>query len=214
MTSAALVATRVPHGYNVAARNLGRTTTHYRPNGATAPLVAGNIVQTTLAAFDTVPEFTFVNPQKFGNVTYYAMMDATLVQVGDYLVQGAQPYFVATVDDYAAPMVIRCDRVLTVKRPAVVSGSYSGDIRGNETSLIAGWPAACVQNSKGERGDAGLPGDTRAPWWTIELPASVPVQLRSSDVAEDNQTQPMRFVFSSVEPSALGLRITAAQTVA
>jgi hypothetical protein len=213
MTTVANIAAKIAKGYGSGATRLGRSTSVYRPSGAGNPIVGGNLVQTILAAFDTAPGFSFVNPQKFGQVTYYALMDATNVRVGDYLVSGSVKYLVATVDDFAAPMVQRCDRVLTVKRASQVAGSYSGDIRGNETTLLTAWPAVCVYGTKGQANAAGLPGDVREPWWSMILPASVPVQIRSSDIIEDDQAQPMRYIVSSAELSALGLRMTAAQAV-
>jgi hypothetical protein len=200
MTTVANIAAKIAKGYGSGAARLGRNTSVYRPNGSGNPIVGGNLVQTILAAFDTAPGFSFVNPQKF-------------VRVGDYLVSSGVKYLVATVDDFAAPMVQRCDRVLTVKRASQVAGSYSGDIRGNETTLLTAWPAVCVYGTKGQANAAGLPGDVREPWWSMILPASVPVQIRSSDIIEDDQAQPMRYIVSSAELSALGLRMTAAQAV-
>jgi hypothetical protein len=213
VTTVANIAAKIAKGYDLAAVHVARSTSVYRPSGAGSPIVAGNLVQTSLAKFDTSPKFSFVNPQKFGQVTYYALMDATNVRVGDYLVSGGTTYFVATVDDFASPMVQRCDRVLTVKRASQVAGSYSGDIRGNETTLLTAWPAVRVDGTKGQANAAGLPGDVREPWWSMILPASVPVQIRSSDIIEDDQAQPMRYIVSSAELSALGLRMTAAQAV-
>ena len=213
MTSAAQIASKVARGYGIGALKLGRTTAIYRPSGAGSPISGGNLIATKLAAFDTSPAFTFVNPQKFGQTTYYAMLDTTGVMVGDYLVQGSATYFIATLDDYAGPMVQRCDRVMTFARPTAVAGQYSGDIRTNETTMLTAWPCVCTYGTKGGANVAGLPGDVREPWWTLILPASAPVQLRSSDVASDDQARPMRYILSSVERSPLGLRMTAAQAV-
>jgi hypothetical protein len=209
---AATVAAYARRGYNRAAVRLGRTCAVYRPSGTGNPLAS--VLLTTLAAFDTVPGFTFANPQKFGQTTYYAMIDATGLQAGDYLVCQGVTYFAATVDDFGPPMVQRCDAVLTVRRATSVAGEYSGDVRSQETTLLTGWPAALVRRGAGGDGPAGLPTDGAMGTWECLLPSSVPVQLRTSDIIEDAQSQPMRYIIGAVEKSLLGLRIAARQAVA
>lgn len=214
---AATLAARIDAGYGKAAKVLGRTVTIYRPSGSGAPIVAGNIIGTQFAAFDTVPQFTFVNPQKFGVVNYYALINGSSLAVGDYLVGSAGTYFVATLDDISPPLVIRCNHNLTIKRPgdpATGSSYYGGDQVTAETAIITSWPAAITQGTKGERNPVGLPGDVRQPWSQILLPASVPVQLRYADVALDDQAQPVRYILSGVEQTALGWRIQATMAVA
>ncbi len=215
---AATLAARVSAGYGHAAKVIGRTTTIYRPNGAGNPIVSGNIVATLLAAFDTVPQFTFINAQKVGVTTYYALMNTTLVDVGDYLVSAAAgTYFVATQDDVAAPMVIRCNRVLTISRPGAQTPGpayYGGDLVSTETALITAWPAAVIDKGRRQSGETHLPGDMDLPWYEILLPASVPVQLLPMDAILDDQATAARYVVSSATQMPLAWRLSARQAVA
>ena len=57
-----------------------------------------------------------------------------------------------------------------------------------------------------------LPGDTRLPWVAILLPPT-PVQLRSADIALDEQAMPMRYILSGTELTDLGWRMTATLAV-
>lgn len=209
-----LLAAKVRYGYGKAASILGRSTTIYRPDDSTWDAITVNVRP---AQFDTVPTFTFTNPQKFGNVTYYALMDVTGLLPGDYLVSEGTTYFVATVDDFAAPMVQRCDAVLTISRPSGSgvpgAGYYSGDVRDAETLLLDRWPAAMVITGRSTTGAAALPADPHFQRWQAMLPVSVPRQIRTSDIVEDSLAMPMRMLISSVEYSALGIRMFADQAV-
>lgn len=216
------ISAKARYGYGKAASKLGRTTIIYRPVSALSPIAPASILFTATVAFDTVPQFTFVNPQSFGQIKYYALMSATsapyTLQPGDYLVSGATTYFVALVDDIAAPEVIRCDARVNVLRPNEVASYgpnyYSGGVYGNETPLLTGWPAGRALGGRAEANSAGLPGDTRAAGFDFYLPPSIPLQVRQSDVIEDEQAQPIRYTISGVEPGLLGYRIKTVQSVA
>ena len=209
---AATIAAKVRKGYGKAAHVLGRSCAVYRPAGAGAPIADGNLIVTQLAAFDTVPQFSFVNPTDFKNRDFYALTDATLLDAGDYLVCQGVTYFVATMDDVAAPMCVRCDTVLTLARAGSVvpgPGAYGGGRRGAETTLLTSWPAGIQEGSRGERGDTLLASDTRMPWVVLFFPSSVPIQIRNGDFATTGDAAPMTYVVSNAEQTALGWRCTA-----
>ncbi|WP_230371027.1 hypothetical protein [Paludibacterium denitrificans] len=66
---------------------------------------------------------------------------------------------------------VQCNRTVNVLRVSMDSGvgqiGYGGDTADTEQVLMSGWPASVLQGTKGERNEAGLPGDTRTPWWAI-----------------------------------------------
>lgn len=212
----------VSRGYGIAARRLARECEVYRPAGAGDPIVLGNrIIAARHCAIVTGPPNTsdvpFISSPDWGKSSLMAMMDPADMQAGDYIKDRSDIYFVKMIGLPGAPDVTWCNRRLTVKRPdggTAGDAYYGGDVRSNEVTLITSWPAAVVQGRSGPQNEVGLPGDVRSPYWTIYLPVSVPVQMRSSDVIEDDQTSPMRYTVSSVETTALGLRIAAMQAVA
>ena len=205
---------RTAAGYGKAARVLGRRCTVYGAVGTGAVIVDTNIRGHVMAAFDTSPKFTFVNPQKFGNPIYYAACDSRTLNVGDYLAAPDFLYFIATVDDVASPMVVRCNHALTFTRKGAGTpgvNAYGGDQ--SSATLLTARPASVLQGTKGEKGDANLPRDARVPWVQILMPAVDGVQLRFGDMVQDEQAQPMRYLVSSVEQTGLGWRITATVVV-
>ncbi len=69
---------------------------------------------------------------------------------------------------------MRCNRILTVKRAnpdddsnndagLVGALELEGDEKAEETTLMAGYPAAMLQNTKSEKSELNLPTDTRRP---------------------------------------------------
>ena len=93
----------------------------YRPTTATNPLATS--IGTVTAAFDVVATLTFRAPAKFGNPIYYAAVNPTLVQVGDYLVGALGTLFVAGLEPDKPPMCVRCNRVVSFVHPSVVNPS-------------------------------------------------------------------------------------------
>lgn len=220
--SGAAIASVFALGPRVTAQVLGLPFAQYRPSGAGAALASANLLGTVPAWITADPKLMAARPFNYAKPAGYAAVDPAIVAVGDYLVGSLtvggeqETFFVASADIPAPIMVIRCNRVLTVTRPggpAPGADYYGGDTTATETPLITAWPASVLQGTKGERGDLTLPGDVRNPWGAILLPPSVPVQLRFADVALDDQPQPVRYVLSNVEQTAIGLRITANMAV-
>ena len=212
---AATLAAKTRYGYKKSAAVVGRTVSKYRPTTAANPLTTA--YGTALAAFDTVPQFTFVNPQKPGVVIYYALIDATGMQVGDYLHGSDDPYFVATLDDVAAPMVIRCNAVLTLTRTArnLIAGAndYGASSSTTDAVILSAWPGSLIMQGRGERNEIGLPGDIKLGWWRAMLPVSIPATPRPSDIITDSVTG-ARVIISTAERTSMGWRILAAQQAA
>lgn len=207
------IRTKVRGGAGKAAAKLGSACSIYRPTTAEAAIAAGNLVATQPAAFATDPRFSFARPTSFGNRAFYVLTDADALAVGDYLVAEGLTYFVATRDDIAPPMAVRCDRTLTIKRPqSGTPGSdyYGSDTTTSEETILAGWPAALTESAKSDGTLSKLPGDVKTPWVKVLLPAG-PVQIAFADVMYDDLATPSRYIVSGVLYSPLGCEITASQ---
>lgn len=203
---------KVMAGYAKAAQKIGTTYQHYRPSSANTPIAAGNRLADMPVSLNATDP-TYSRPNVYGKAAWYAVADASLLQVGDYLVGAAGAVFVAALQQLLPLYVVGCNRTINVYRPQQQAGvgalGYGGDTMATETALMTAWPASVLQGSKGERGGVNLPGDTRDPWWQILLPAWPGVVLRSADIITDDLNR--RYVISSAELTDLGWRLTAMQ---
>lgn len=212
---AAAIQAKINRGAGIAARYLGTTHTIYRPRGIGNPLARANSLGTILADFKADFAFEGARPNLYGKAVWGGLFDRTLTREGDYLVGDQGTFFVAAQQLHAPTACIQCNQVLTAKRPTRGTPGddfYGGDILADETALMTSWPASVLHGTKGDRGDVGLPGDARLPWWAILLPAPADgPQLMMGDVLTDAQAAPRRYIVSSAERTDLGWRISAMQ---
>lgn len=209
------IADRVARGYGIAARVVGDAYRIHRPSPTGIAIGAATYVGEVFAAFSD--DLSFARRERWGEVAKVAVLDLSRVAVGDYLTGAGGTFFVSALPAFGPPQVVACNRVLTVTRPspgAAGDAYYGGDVRAAEVALLSGWPGAVAQAGGLAGVDIGLPGDARAPGWTIYLPASASAQLRASDVVEDDQARPMRYIIGSAEETDMGWRLRAQQAVA
>lgn len=209
---AAKLQTKIYKGYGLAAKRIGPLNTVYRATSAIAAM--GQTVATLNASFNA-EDMTYGRPNKYGKPTWYGLFDGTLVNVGDYLVGEQGTFFVAQMQLTLPILMVQCNRTINFLRAPAPAGvgalGYGGITAANEQVLMTGWPASILQGTKGEKGDAVLPGDTKTPWWNILVPAYPGVVLRSSDIATDDLNR--RYTISSAELTDAGWRLTAMQAV-
>lgn len=212
--NAAGIQAKINRGEGIAAATLGTPYDQYRPAGTGAPLVSGNHLGVLNCWAQQDFDFRSRRPNLYGHPVWALLCDRTLLAVGDYI-QGAEGiFFVIAMQALTATAAVSCNQIVTVSRPTegAPGANYYGGVQ-TTTPIITAWPASVLQGTKGERGDVNLPGDVRAPWVAILLPAGTP-QIRSGDIVTDAQAIPMRYVVSGAEQTDLGYRITAAQAMA
>jgi hypothetical protein len=205
---------KVYYGYAQSALRVGLTYSQYRPTSALDPIAAGNLLQTLPAAFNA-EDMKFSKPVVYAKATWFCLVDGRQTQVGDYLVGPELTYFIAAQQALLPILAVLCNRTINLLRPQQLSGTgtvgYGGDTVANEMVLMTGWPASILQGTKGEKGDAELPGDVRNPWWAVLLPDWPGITLRSGDIITDDLTR--RYIVSSAELTELGWRLTALQAL-
>lgn len=201
---------KVYKGYGKAAQRIGYPYQQYRPTSANNPL-ATTPVQTLYASFTT--NFTYNQPNKYGQATWLGIFDGTNVDVGDYFVGHGGTFFIAAMQDTLPIYCVQCNRTLSAYRVsmdnAVGQIGYGGDTQQTEALLMQNWPASVLQGTKGEQNDAKLPGDVRTPWWAILMPDYNGILLRTSDILKDELGR--RYIISSAELTDMGWRLTAMQ---
>src|SRR5208282_1258752 len=135
------------------------------------------LLGTVMAAIDTEAALTFTTPRvRAKSDSFYAAVDASLIQLGDYLLPpGSDVFFVSALGPFTPTRLTLCTSVINIFRPVIQSpgsGFYGGDVvSAGETQLATTWPCSITQGTKGEKGEANLPGDTRLPWFSVLLPA-------------------------------------------
>lgn len=207
--------TLVYRGYAIAASKLGTAYSQYRPTSADLTGLAP--ISTSLLASFNAEDMTYSRPNKYAKPTWYALVDGTKTQVGDYLIGAAGTFFIAAQQPLLPILAVECNRTLSFARPQTQAqfgavANYEGNTPTTQTPLATGWHASVLQGTKGEKNEVGLPSDVRTPWWAILLPAIPGVTLQSGDLVSDDIGR--RYILSSVELTDLGYRCTAMQAQA
>lgn len=209
---AATLQQKIYSGYAKAALRIGPTYSLYRATSAINPLAPANLITSLPASFNA-QDMKYGRPNVYGKPLWFALVDGTQTQVGDYLVSDEKTYFIAAMQETLPILAVECNLTLNVFRPQqqIEPGEnpYGGTIDSNQTELMTAWPGSVLQGTKGEKDGAVLPGDVRLPWWAILMPAFPGVVLRSADIITDSIDR--RYIISSAELTDLGWRITAMQ---
>ena len=209
----ATIQAKVYGGYAKAAARVGLTFGLYRPTNAIspAPLASANLI-TSLPAWFTAAEPKGVKPMPYAKPLWWATLDGTQTQVGDYLV-GESTYFIASQQPLLPIQAVKCNRTVSISRAlggtSVGAMGYNADTSASETPLMTSWPASVLAGTKGEANQVGLPGDVRQPWWAVLLPAWTGIILIPGDIMNDDIGR--RYVISLAELTDMGWRITAQQ---
>ena len=211
MTTQSAVERHVWRGYGIAAKNLGVACPWFRPNGIGNPVAPANALGTIPAAFDTSPTFKFNTPSKYGAPTFYGLFDPTGTVAGDYLVEPRMgPFFIASIEPLHPPLMVNCNRVLTVTRAGQQPPGpayYGGASAGVPVPIATGWPAALVLTIRGEAGETKLPGDMKQGMFMVYLPFTLPLDPLPSDIITDDEEVQNRYIVSAAESTNLGWRL-------
>lgn len=218
---AALLQQKIYGGYAKAALRIGPTFTLYRPSGAAGPIVPGNVV-TTLAASFNAEDMNYAKPRGYGQAAWYCLADGTQLEVGDYLADGANTYFIAAMQATLPILAVLCNRSVRIGRMPAQNGAgyvgYAGVVQSEESDVLgaagaegsfgSGWPASILLGGAAD-GRSLLPSGVKQSGVTILLPASVPLGIAESDVIEDDMGRD--YAIQSAELTALGWRIEASK---
>jgi hypothetical protein len=200
--------------FQIAGRVIGSTMgapyAQFRATNGAQPTSGGNRIATLACWITADMEGKARLPEAFAKPIVYGQFDPTLAQVGDYLIGQRGTFFVASINPPDPMQLVRCNRTAsffdTTKFTAKgLNTGYGGDIEGSETQLAAGWPCWMERGTKGDRGDANLPGDAKLPWFNVIVPNIPGVILRNNLILLSDQG--FRHIISSVEQSPLGQRL-------
>jgi hypothetical protein len=204
---------RIRWGLNVAARNIGATTDAYRPSCVVTPIAPCNRFLRLHAAFSGT-DSRFLKPVGYGSAIWHGVFDAAYTQVGDYLVQNGNTWFIAAQQDLLPVLCVKADRVVSFTRseaPSVTGiNAYSGVTADTNVPLLTDWPASILGVGGSGQPTADLPSDQSVPYWTVLLPAYGNVVLLPADRMQDDLGR--NATVAAAELTALGWRITVQQS--
>lgn len=198
-------------GYAKAAQRVGTVFKLYRPTLHDEVISQDTLIQEEIFVALSQDKF-FVNPSKYGNSVWQALLDGDVAQVFDYIQDDrGNTYFINSMPQIVPIQVVECNTIIDVICPSqevsVGVSSYSGNTAVSEDVLMRGWPASSLNGTKWERNMTGLPGDERIPWRIILLPLFPGVIIKTNYILIDEFRQ--RWSVSSAELSGFGWRITA-----
>jgi len=174
MVSQSSIQAKVNFGFGKAAQKTAATYSQYRAQDMSTPVQPSNLIGALPAGFDTNASFTFVQPAKPDSDAYYAMVDLTTIQNGDYLVGPQGTFFIGAQEPFKPPVATRCPRTISISRQPDVDrpgvqhrANYSG---GQWPCLVNGLPASAKPSRERGKPKAGLPGDVISELlWEIRL---------------------------------------------
>lgn len=213
----ATIQKRIWSGYAKSAGVLGSPYEFFRPASGSTPAVwtdpNTNTLKNRLFSQNVslnAEDMKYSKPQKYSKATWYALMNGTGLEVGDYFVGAQGTFFIAAMQALLPILAVECNRTVSLSRVSpqagVGAGDYSGMTAQNEVAYVSGVPCSILQGQKGEKNEANLPGDVRLPWWAILMPASVGRVLYGDLIVDDLG---LRYIVSSAELTGLGYRVTA-----
>jgi hypothetical protein len=207
---AATIQARVDRGYAIAGSKLGPTYSQYRPASALAPLAT--VLRSLPVALDPSSTFSFTNPSGHGGARWHALIDRTLIAVGDYLIGQEGTFFVGARQALLPVICFQANRTVSVRRPSGVVGygaqPYNGALPESEVVLMLGWPASVLLfGNAGQGSEAHLPGEPALGAFRVLLPYFAGVEIVNSDIIRDELGG--RYVVRGAERTDLGWRLSA-----
>lgn len=217
---AARLQEKVYSGYAKSAQRIGYAFTIYRPNGATNPVVGGNVVGSPINAAFTPrgsggsSGFNFSLTSDYIKPLFHGLFDGTGVNVGDYLVNADHgTYFVIAKPDLAPILCVQCNNTVSLSRATESSSpgvqTYIGATTSTISPVMTSFPASVIYDARGKNTGAQLPMDDVNPYFNVLIPAISGVDVRSSDIFVDADQR--RYTVTASEHSPLGWRIVGRQ---
>ena len=204
----------------------GVTFAQYRPTAATAAIVTGNRINAALPGYLTPNAYQKTPmPMDPAKPRCHAVFDPAALAPGDYVVGAlavggaTETFYIATIQSPAPPAAVQCNALVNVTRgvvPTTFGAQAPLDTQiGNETIILQGWPASWIPTGRSAAGPEQLPGDVNLGAYTVLLPPSIPVTLRSGD-AITNLLAPgyIRAIVAAADQTQDGWRLLVQQASA
>jgi len=197
---------RIHWGLNRTANILGHLTDAYRPRGGSKPLHRSNRYLRLHAAFGRA-DGNFSQSVGYGVPVWRGYFDASYTQVGDYLVQRNEVWFIVSQQSLLPVLCVKTNQTITITRPIAPGSGNTYDLAkvGSVTEVISNWPASVLGIGTEGKPPTRLPGDARIATAIALLPSVHGHIVRPTDMIVD-ETGTTGMVVAA-ELSALGWRL-------
>jgi len=195
---------RLYWGLNRTARVLGRETDAYRPAGIDHPLKRSNRYLHLRAAFSRA-DGNFAQLVGYGVALWRGHFDAAYTRVGDYLVQGADIWFIAAQQSLLPVLCVKTNRVISISR--AIPPGFSPPATGADSTItiISEWPASMLGTNVEGKSPTHLPGDVTVATALVLLPSCHEQTLQPTDIITDQHGT--NSIVAAAELSDLGWRL-------
>jgi hypothetical protein len=201
---------RLHWGLGLCARHVGLSADAFRPGGPFNPLDKQNRFLRLPAMFVSA-KGSKGQTNVYGEALWHGIFDASYTRAGDYLVLETGTFFVASQEPLLPILCVKTDRIISIVRPnmqtSTAGNSYGGYTSGASVTLIEGWPASVLGETRSGASTTDLPTDQGVPHWNILLPAVGRVMLSPGDFVIDDLDRTA--VITGCELTNLGWRISA-----
>ena len=197
-------------GAGKSARFIGQPADAFRPKGTTNPLDRQNRFLRLPAAFVST-KGKGLQANAYGDALWHGLFDASYTQAGDYIILPTGQFFIASQSPLLPVLCVKANRQITIIRPNIqtniASNTYGGYMTGHSVTLMEGWPASILGETRSSPSSVDLPTDQTVPYWNILLPATAKVALSPGDLVTDDLTRTA--IICQSELTDLGWRINA-----
>ena len=186
----------------------------FRPDDPMHPLAPSNRILRLHAAFLPIGG-SLRRPVQQNQSLWEGVFDAAYTRPGDILrrARDGAVFYIAAQQPLLPVLCVRALRLINMARPntASVAGLnlYGGVIAATETTIAEGWPAAMIALSAQGTGQAAIAANLSSGTWQIQLPASLKLELRTTDRVTDDQGR--IGIVASAETSDLGTTLIVRQ---
>jgi hypothetical protein len=179
---------RIYWGLNRVANILGRATDAYRPKGVSDPIKRSNRYLRLPAAFSRA-DGNFAQSNVYGTALWRGHFDGSYTRVGDYLQQGTDLWFIASLQHLLPILCVKTNRVISITRQTAPATGAEGDIPvlNSTLKIISKWPVSILGVSTDGKTPTHLPGDTAVPSVIALLPAVHGQIVQPTDMVTDER---------------------------
>jgi hypothetical protein len=197
-------------GFGLSARHVGRSADAFRPKGPLDPLDKQNRFLRLPAAFVSASGGAG-RTNVYGEALWHGIFDASYTRPGDYLVLEKERFFIASQAPLLPLLCVLTNRTISIARPntqtSAATNGYGGYFSGGSMTLLDGWPASVLVDSRSGSSGVNLPTDQAVSFLSILIPTTEGIIVSDGDLVTDDLGRTA--IITGSELTDLGWRLSA-----